>query len=90
MLKSWSSTQATIAVSSGEAEHHAAVRAAAEGLGIQSLMSELGIEVSVRVWVDASAAKSIGYRAGLGKVRHLETKFLWLQSAASSKRLEIL
>ncbi len=37
-VKSWSSTQATIAQSSGEAEHYAAARAAAEGLGIKALM----------------------------------------------------
>ena len=89
MLKSWCSTQATIALSSGEAEYYAAVRASAEGLGIQSLMRGLGIEVKVRVWLDASAAKSIAPRAGLGRVRHLETKFLWLQSAVSSKRVEL-
>jgi len=29
--------------------------------------------------VDSSAAKSIASRTGLGKLRHLEIKFLWLQ-----------
>ena len=59
VLKSWSSTQATIALSSGEAEYYAAVRASAEGLGIQSLMWDLGLEAKVRMWLDASAAKSV-------------------------------
>ena len=41
-LKSWSSTQATVAMSSGEAEYYALVKGAAEGLGMQALMKDLG------------------------------------------------
>ena len=88
-LKSWSNTQATIALSSAEAEYYAAVRAAAEALGMQSLMRDLGFECTIRVWIDASAAKSVASRAGLGKIRHMETKFLWLQEAVSGKRIEL-
>ena len=52
-------------------------------------MQDLGLECSIRVWIDASAAKSVASRTGLGKIRHLETKFLWLQEAVSRKRLVI-
>ena len=45
-LKSWSSTQATIATSSGEAELYALAKAAAEGLGIQALAADLGWQLS--------------------------------------------
>ena len=48
-VKSWSSTQVTVAQSSGEAEYYAMARAAAEGLGIKSLMDDLGYEATVRV-----------------------------------------
>ena len=75
-VKTWSSTQATVAQSSGEAEYYALVRAAAEGLGMQSIMRELGWDAKVRIWADSSAAKSIASRIGLGKVRHMEVKFL--------------
>ena len=88
-VKSWSGTQATVALSSGEAEYYAAVRAAAEGLGIQALLEDLGIKVRIRLWVDAEAAKGIASRCGLGRVRHMETKFLWLQEAVNSKKLEL-
>ena len=81
VIKSWSSTQATTAQSSGEAEFYAVVRAAAEGLGIKTIMEDMGYEVEVRVHVDSSSAKSIASRTGLGKVRHMEVKFLWVQEA---------
>ena len=74
LVKSWSSTQATVATSSGEAEYYALTRAAAEGLGVQALMLDLGWSVGLRVWVDSTAAKAIGSRVALGKVRHMEVK----------------
>jgi hypothetical protein len=88
-VKSWSSTQATVAQSSGEAEYYALARAAAEGLGVQAFLNDLGWDASVRVWVDSSAAKSISSRVGLGKIRHLEVKFLWIQDMVKNKRIQI-
>ena len=88
-VKTWSSTQATVAQSSGEAEYYAMVRAAAEGLGMRAIMGEMGWEAEVRVWADSSAAKSIASRIGLGKVRHMEVKFLWLQEAVKARRVEV-
>ena len=78
-VKNWSGVQATIALSFGEAEYYSVVRASAEGLGVQALMEDIGIEVKVRLWIDAEAAKGIASRCGLGRMRHLEAKFLWLQ-----------
>ena len=78
-MKTWSSTQASIAQSSGEAEYYALVRAASEALGMKSIMNDLGWDCKIRLLVDSSAAKSIASRTGLGKLRHLEIKFLWLQ-----------
>ena len=49
VVKTWSSTQTTIAQSSGEAEYYALVRAAAEGLGMQSVMRDLGWEMKLRL-----------------------------------------
>ena len=44
LIRSWSSTQAHVALSSGEAEYHAAVRGGAHGLGSSHMMGELGVE----------------------------------------------
>ena len=87
ILKTWSSTQASVAQSSGEAEYYALVRAASESLGMQSLMRDMGWDAKIRLLVDSSAAKSIASRTGLGKLRHLEIKFLWLQEAVRRKKV---
>jgi hypothetical protein len=88
-IKSWSSTQGTIALSSGEAEYYALVKAVAEGLGIQALALDLGYTMKLRVWVDSTAAKAVVSRLGLGKVRHLEVKYLWAQEALRKGRFEV-
>ena len=80
-VKHWNSTQATIASSVGEAENYALVTAAAEGLTMVALGRDLGYELSLRIWVDSTTAKAIVTRLGLGKVRHMEVKFLWAQEA---------
>ena len=56
---------------------------------MQSVMRDLGWKMRVRLWVDSSAAKSIASRIGLGRVRRLEVKFLWLQAIVRDKRLEV-
>ena len=78
-VKTWSSTQPSVTLSSGEAEFYGVVRASGAALGQQSLMRDLGVEAKVRVWTDSSAAMGIGARSGLGKLRHLETHTLWVQ-----------
>ena len=35
--------------------------------------------------VDSTAAKSIASRVGLGRVRHIEGKYLWVQEALEKK-----
>eukprot|EP00969_Alexandrium_andersonii_P044456 1951466-Alexandrium_andersonii.AAC.1 len=56
LIKHWSSTQKTIALSSGEAELAGIVKGAAEGMGLVSVAQDLGIETQLRVCADSSAA----------------------------------
>ena len=88
-IKTWSSTQASVSLSSGEAEFNGVVRGAGMGLGFQSLMHDLGQDASVRVWTDSSAAIGISSRQGLGKLRHLDTHTLWIQHAVRSGRIDL-
>ena len=76
-------------MSSGEAEYYAMVKAAPEGFGIQALAKDLGIDMKVRLWVDSTAAKAIVARIGLGRVRHMEVKYLWAQQAHKEGRFEV-
>ena len=88
-VKHWSSTQASTALSSGEAEFEGAVRASGQGLGYQALLRDLGVNVPLRVWTDSSAAIGICSRQGLGKLRHLDTHTLWVQQALRTGRVDL-
>ena len=78
-VKSWSSTQALIATSSAEAEYYGIVKAASVGLGVQATLSDMGFKFNLEVITDASAAKAIASRLGLGKTRHISVHYLWVQ-----------
>ena len=82
VLKWWSKTQPTIALSSGEAELAAIVRSTSEGLGMLSIMEEFGITRKLVIKSDAVAAIGIVKRQGLGRVRHLAVADLWIQQKA--------
>ena len=79
VIRTWSSTQPSVTLSSGEAEFYGLVKASGAGLGHQSLVKDLGLRLPVCVWTDSSAALGIATRSGLGKLRHLETHTLWVQ-----------
>ena len=79
LIKHWSTTQSTVALSSAEAELTGISKGAAQGLGLQSIAIDLGIKMSLKIMSDASAAIGISRRRGLGKVRHLATADLWMQ-----------
>ena len=91
MWKSWSTNQAVIALSSGEAEYYALVKAGSVSIGVQTLMQEMGIhlEGAVELNSDASAAIGISNRIGSGKVRHIEVTQLWLQDKVSSGAMKV-
>ena len=88
-VKHWSRTQKARALSSGEADNYAIVTGCAEGLGLQSLAKDLGWMVEVRLWTDSSAAKAVANRRGLGKLRHVELKWLWVQDMAKERKVEL-
>ena len=88
-IKTWSITQSSVSLSSGEAEFNGVVRGAGMGLGFQSLMRDLGQDAPVRVWTDSEAAIGISSRQGLGKLRHLDTHTLWIQHAVRSGRIDL-
>ena len=88
-IKHWSSTQTSITLSSGEAEFAGVIRGAGQGLGYQALLADLGVQLPLRVWADSSAAIGTCSRQGLGKLRHLDTRTLWIQQAVRTGRLDL-
>ena len=82
LIKAWSATQASIALSFGEAEYYGVVRGTGIALGIRALYSDIGLSV----WTDSTAALGIGGRQGLGKLRHLESHSLLVGAAAPAPK----
>ena len=91
MVKSWSSAQANVALSSGEVEYYGLVKGSSIAIGIRSMLKEFGVDMRIRVSTDASAAKGIASRRGLGKVlaRHIEVNQLWVQDKVANGEIEI-
>ena len=90
MLKSWPSTQSIVAPSSGEAEYYAVVKGACEGIGLKQLLVYMGVKMEVRLWVDSSTAKAMSERMGLGKVRHMDVRYLWVQEVRRRGGLKVM
>ena len=88
-LRHSSTTQSVIGLSSAESEFYALCRGASSALGVRSFFRDLGVEVEITMHSDASAARAAASRRGLGKVRHLQTRFLWLQDAVASKSVSL-
>ena len=88
-IRTYSSTQTTVSLSSGEAEYYGLVKGAAAGLGHQAIMADYGVHLLVRCWTDSSAAMGIAKRSGLGRIRHLDTHTLWLQEKVRNKSIEV-
>ena len=73
LVRHWSATQSTVTLSSAEAELNGICKGASNSLGLQSIARDLGMEWSIALKTDATAAIGITRRRGLGKIRHLAT-----------------
>ena len=85
-IKGWSKTQASITLSSAEAELVAMCKLAAETIGIRSLAADLGRDTKAVLYADSSAAIAIAKRRGAGKLRHINIGFLWIQRRQKARR----
>ena len=88
-IKTWSATQPVIALSSGEAEYYGMVKGAGNTMGIASMFRDMGVQYSITLFTDSSAAKGISSRRGLGKVRHIELNQLWLQDQVARGKISV-
>jgi len=98
MIKSWSSTQPVIALSSGEAEYYAIVKGSSVGMGVKSMLIDWDVLTTIntmhssediKVNTDSSAARGICHRRGLGKVRHIDVHELWVQDHVLNGRIAV-
>ena len=92
-IKTWSSTQGAVALSSAEAEFYALVEAVLRAKGLVTMAAELGflnLRTEVKAATDSSAAKSFVSRRGLSKMKHIEIRDLWLQEEVLKGLVEVL
>ena len=80
--------QTVIALSFGEAEYYALTRGASAGLLVKGVYGEIGKRL-LMICLTSSAAKGIASRKGVGKVKHLSLKELWVQDAIEQKRFKV-
>merc|ERR1712086_920922 len=88
-LASFSRTQGVITLSSAEAEFYAAVGVSAESLFLKEILKFFDVPASIDLWLDATAARAICHRLGVGKVRHMQVRTLWLQHKVAEKEIRV-
>ena len=75
-----SRTQKVISLSSAESELHAMVSGCCDGLFIKRCAEFVfSAQVQHFQWTDNSAARQLAARQGVGRIRHLSSKILWIQ-----------
>ena len=90
LLKSWSTTQTTIACSSAEAELYAMSKCAQQCLSIASLAADFEVLLRATTYSDPTAAIGIAYRSGFGsRTRHVRVQYLWIQEALQHRELKV-
>jgi hypothetical protein len=90
IITCYARTESVLAQSSPEAEYLGAVVLAAEMLYIAELIRFMGFKTQIEIECDASSAIAMASRRGLGRVRHMELKWLWLQQLVSTKKVRIV
>ena len=90
-LHAHSRGQASVALSSSEAEVMAASEGIKEALLLQEVLMFVGLgHYEIEVKVDSSAAHAFFRRRGVGRMKHIDSRILWLQDliAAGGARLK--
>ena len=88
-LYSFSRRQSLIATSSGMAEFYAGCATAEEMLLARDVLMFFGCQVEASLHMDSAAACGICRREGVGKVKSLEVRTLWLQQVVKAKTLTL-
>ena len=74
-----------VALSSCEAELNALVLALSESLCIRTLLKELDFSCEIRIYCDSAAAIQHVSKLGLGRLKHVSMKTLYVQDLLSRK-----
>ena len=79
VIKTWSKLQSIVALSSAGAEFMAMIKGVQEALALRTVLLEMGIDATIQVFTDSSAAKASAEKPGLMHIRHKQLKELFLK-----------
>ena len=89
LLLAFSWRQSVIATSSGMAEFYAGCATAEEMLLARDVLMFFGFQVEAAPHLDSAGARGICRREGVGKVKALEVRTLWLQQVVKAETLTL-
>ena len=81
--------QSTISLSGGESEYYGGVKCAVIGFGAKAMLADFGMCADVVVRTYSSSGLVVGSRRGLGRHRHLQTRYLWVQQQVQEGNLRL-
>ena len=85
LVDSWVASDQVRALSSGEAELCRIVDGSARGIFTKHMYEEMGQTINIDVETDSTAAIGMCSRTGVGKTRHIQVRWLWIQDAIREK-----
>ena len=90
LLYSSSRTQKLVSLSSAEAEVYTCSSGASDAVMLARLIAWMNAsKTTIHLHTDSSGAKGILLRQGVGKVRHLSCRILWLQDLINSGQVKL-
>ena len=90
VIYTFSRNQKSVALSSGEAEYYAGASAASDSILLKEAIQFLtGKRCQVNLYLDSSAARGIITRQGVGRVKHLQIRTLFLQELHKQGTLSV-
>ena len=83
-------TQKIVSLSSAESETYAAASAVMDAILIRTILCwVLQVRILMYLYLDSSAARGVLSRRGVGRLRHLSCRVLWLQNLVVEKMLQV-
>ena len=76
----------SVSLSFAEAELDALTTGSAEGMVTKQLLKELGSEVTLVNHVDSQSAKAGASTRGLGRMKHVKLKYMFVQDVVDKKQ----
>ncbi len=80
-----------VSLSSAEAELHSLVSSVADGIYMKGRLEFL-VRATIEhvAYVDNAAARQVANKRGVGKIRHLSGKLLWIQNKTNDGSLRVI